>query len=280
MRFLRQISAAIVVSIVPIVIAVSQVNAAPFLTLRGSAESGDASLPGYRVSLYAAFAGPSGHARLLGRDTTGPSGHFEIRYRLPPWLPPWRQPILFVRAEKGPAMLASAIGRAPGFVVVNELTTVATGFAFAQFVDGKVIKGNRYGMRNAVHMAANMAHPKTGGIGEVLDRSPNGHETEARATFYSLANIVANCIATETGCQELFGATTLPGEAPTTTVLQAVANIAKYPWLNVSELFDLSFEEEVYGPALLPTEQPDAWTLFLTSSPPGCGGPGTCRRSP
>lgn len=56
----------------------------------------------------------------------------------------------------GAALLASAIGQAPvaGPVVVNERTTVATGFAFAQFVDGTAIEGNRYGMLNAIGMAA------------------------------------------------------------------------------------------------------------------------------
>ena len=83
-----------------------------------------------------------------------------------------------------------------------------------------------------------MADPETGGIAEVLDRSPNGNETEARPTFYSLANIVAYCIATEIGCEDLLDAATLPGGPPPSTVLQAVANIAKYPWLNVAALFD------------------------------------------
>jgi DNA-binding beta-propeller fold protein YncE len=241
------------------------VNAAHFLRLRGSVASDGTGLEGYKVSLLASFVDPVGDTRVLGSDTTDPSGEFEIRYRLPAGLPSRLRPILLVRAEKGPVMLASAIGRAPVVrpVVVNELTTVATGFAFAQFVDGKVIKGNRYGMVNAVHMAANMADPETGGIAEVLDRSPNGNETEARPTFYSLANIVAYCIATEIGCEDLLDAATLPGGPPPSTVLQAVANIAKYPWLNVAALFDLSFEQEVYGPALPPAEQPAAWTLFL-----------------
>jgi hypothetical protein len=237
----------------------SSAHAAHFQTLRGSVESDGAGLEGYEVSLLASFVGPLHPTEILGRDTTDSSGAFEIDYRLPP------RPglVLFVLAEKGPAMLASAIGQARGFVVVNELTTVATGFAFAQFVDAEVIKGNRYGMLNAVHMAANMADPETGRIAEVLDRSPNGNETEARPTFYALANIVVNCIATQTGCEALFDATTLPGGSRPTTVLEAVANIAKYPWLDVATLFDLSFEQDAYGPALAEDQEPDAWTLFL-----------------
>jgi hypothetical protein len=196
-------------------------------SLRGIVESGGTGLAAYEVSLYARFVGRLGTARVLGRATTGPAGEFEIDYQLPPGLPSSLQPMLFVRAESGPAMLASAIGQAPvpGPVVVNERTTVATGFAFAQFVDGSEIEGNRYGMLNAIRMAANMVDPKTGTVAAVLHLPPNGPETTALRTFNSLANIVAYCIATEIGCKDLFDASTVPGGARPANVLQTLAVI-------------------------------------------------------
>jgi hypothetical protein len=234
-------------------------------SLRGTVESGGTGLAGYEVSLHASFVGPLGIARVLGRATTGPAGEFAVDYQLPPGLPSSWQPLLFVRAASGPAMLASAIGRAPvtGPVVVNERTTVATGFAFAQFVDGSAIEGNRYGTLNAVHMAANLASPETGTVAAVLRLPPNGPETTALRTFNALANIVASCIATPTGCDDLFVATTVPSGPRPANVFQAVANIAKYPWLNVAELFALSFKQPTYAPALAQDQPPDAWTLFL-----------------
>jgi hypothetical protein len=235
-------------------------------TLQGIVESGGSGLEGYEVSLYARFLGRFGRARVVGRATTGPSGEFRISYDLPHWLPRSWRPLLFVRAESGSAMLASALGQAPvtGPVVVNERTTVATGFAYAQFVNETGIDGNRYGMLNAAHMAANLAHPETGTVAAVLRLPPNGPETEALPTFNSLANIVAACIADErSGCAALFEATTLPGGTPPANLLQAVANIARYPWLNVGALFDLSFEQPLYTPALAEDQPPDAWTLFL-----------------
>jgi hypothetical protein len=215
--------------------------------------------------LDARFVGPLGTAIVLGRATTGPAGEFAIDYQLPPGLPPSLQPLLFVRAESGPAMLVSAIGQAPvaGPVVVNERTTVATGFAFAQFVDGSAIAGNRYGMLNAIHMAANLVSSETGTVADVLRLPPNGPETTALQTFNALANAVAYCIATTIGCDALFDVTTVPGGPRPATVLQAVANIAKYPWLNVAELFALSFKQPAYEPALAQDQPPDAWTLFL-----------------
>jgi hypothetical protein len=131
-------------------------RSASTVSLRGTVESGGIGLEGYQVALYARFVGPFGRAKVLGSDVTGPFGEFAIDYRLPRRLPRWQQPLLFVRARSGPAMLASALGQAPvaGPVVVNERTTVATGFAFAQFVHGPAIDGNRHGMLNAAHMAA------------------------------------------------------------------------------------------------------------------------------
>ena len=106
-----------------------------------------------------------------------------------------------------------------------------------------------------------MVRAKTGNLAAVLRLPPNGSETSALPTFNSLANIVAHCVATHAGCRKLFDATTPPGGPRPTNVLQAVANIAKYPWLNVDKLFALSLEQQIYAPAL--AQKPDAWTLFL-----------------
>jgi hypothetical protein len=228
-------------------------------------ESGGIGLEGYQVALYARFVGPFGRAKVLGSDVTGPFGEFAIDYRLPRRLPRWQQPLLFVRARSGPAKLASARGQAPvaGPVVVNERTPVASGFAFAQFVHGPASAGNRHGMLNAAHMAANLAHPATGTVAAVLRLPPNGPETTALPTFNALANIVAACVADEATCEELLDAATVPGGPRPQSVLQAVANIARYPWLNVDALFDLSLQQPVYAPALPADQPPDAWTLFL-----------------
>lgn len=229
------------------------------LSLQGVVESNGVGLRGYNVALYASFVSPTQHTAVLGRDVTNSSGNFDIHYSMPSG----QQAVLFVLASRGSAMLASAIGNGPvaGPVDVNERTTIATGFSFAQFVNGAGITGNTYGMLNATHMAANMANPQTGAIAEVLGRSPNGSETETLATFNSLADMVAYCVETETGCNDLFDEATVPGGSSPANVLQAVANIAKYPWSNVTALFSLSMDNPVYAPAL--AGAPNAWTLFL-----------------
>lgn len=167
-------------------------------------------------------------------------------------------------------MLASAIGTAsnlPRMVVVNERTTVATGNAFAQFIDDKVVTGNTYGMLNAVRMAANMADPLTGEIGKVLSMSPNATETSTLPTFNSLTNVVAGCVADGSNCQKFFDVTTPPGKASPTNMLQALANLVKnpaypgYPIDVEDPVFQLSNATPIYQPAL--TRRPTNWLLFL-----------------
>ncbi|MGE3599044.1 MAG: NHL repeat-containing protein, partial [Dehalococcoidia bacterium] len=240
------------------------------LTLQGSVESGDTGLAGYSVSLYAGFANREPHWVPLGSGTSDGAGNFEITYSMPEG-PIDSEPLLFIEAARGRALLASAIGvgpdAVPARVVVNERTTVATGNAFAQFVDGDEIEGNRYGMRNAVHMAANLADPRTGAVGSVLAATPNGAETSTLATFNALANAVASCIAADDNCTSLFEAAAPPGGPPSSTVLQAVANIVKYPsypadrHMQGDPVFQLSQLTPVYQPTL--TQAPTSWLLFL-----------------
>ena len=169
-------------------------------------------------------------------------------------------------------MLASAIGNVgnvPQNVVINELTTVATGNAFAQFIGNRRIQGNPYGMSNAVQMAANLADPQSGDVGVVLASLPNATETTTLATFNSLTNAVASCVAVASNCAKLFEAATPPGGPPPSNVLQAVANIVKNPsYLNPNgtpapddPLFDLSEQREINSPYL--TQRPPSWLLFL-----------------
>jgi hypothetical protein len=240
------------------------------LTLQGSLKSRDAGLAGYSVSLYAWFVDREPHWVPLGSDRSNAVGDFRITYSIPDGLGE-SDPPLFIEATSGRAMLASAIGQGlgalRGHIVVNERTTVATGNAFAQFVDGRNIDGNRFGMSNAVRMAANLADPRTGAVGSVLASTPNGTETSTLATFDSLANTVASCVVDAANCTRLFQATAPPGGAPPSTVLQAVANIVKYPSYPADRgfpsdpVFELSTLEPVYQPAL--TQEPTNWLLFL-----------------
>ena len=240
------------------------------LMLQGKVESDGAGLATYKVSLYASFIDHGSPWRSLGSGISDASGSFRITYSVPRGLANDQQPVLFVLAERGSVTLASAIGvgsDAPVYVVVNERTTVATANAFAQFVRAERIKGNTYGMLNAVRMAANLADPKTGAVGVVLDSTPNGIDTSTLATFNALANVVAACIADRRNCAALLKAATPPGGSAPTSTLQALANIVKfpaypgYPADTDDPLFLLSKVHPIYQPAL--PHRPTNWLLFL-----------------
>ena len=239
--------------------------------LTGTVEGNGSPQSGYKVTLFASKVGEKGKVRVLGKARTDGAGKFTIRYRLREK----KKHVFYVLAEKGQAMLASAIGtgsKVPTHVVINERTTVATGTAFAQFIDGRKIRGNTFGMLNAVKMVENMANPKTGELGEVLDKSPNGGENSTRDTFNSMANIVASCVDMNTDCDTLFEETTPPGGPEPTTVLQAVANMTKFPSNNFDDLFLLSGQNVIYEPALTSDTIVTSWLLFIKFT--GAIGPG------
>ena len=238
-------------------------------TLQGTVTSAGHGLASYQVSLYGNFIQSGPPWMLLGSATTDNSGHFTISYTTDS---SWNQdqPVLFVEATQGPAVLASVIGiglNAPASVVVNELTTVATVNAYAQFIGSSSIQGNFYGMRNAFSMAGNLADPVSGNVGIVLSSTPNGTETSTNATFNSLSNVVAACVANSSNCAALISAATPTGQPPPANVLQALANVVNYPSYpgfpnnNLDPLFVLSQANPYYQPAL--TGRPTSWLLFL-----------------
>jgi hypothetical protein len=176
--------------------------------------------------------------------------------------------------------LASVLGPAPiaSRVVVNERTTVATGFALAQFISGPAVSGRAPGPQNAAGMAGNLVDVRTGGPSAVLARSPNGRETSTLRAFNSLANMLAGCVRSDRRCETLFNLTAPPrGSAPRDT-LAAVTAIARNPWQNVARLFEFARSgPTVYQPALSSSQRPAAWTLALRFVGDGhtMSGPGT-----
>jgi hypothetical protein len=51
----------------------------------------------------------------------------------------------------------------PNSVTVNELTTVASSFTNARFIEGEAISGNPLGLRIAAGNVPNLVDPATGG---------------------------------------------------------------------------------------------------------------------
>lgn len=230
--------------------------------IRGEVKSGSLPLSGMQVEAYRSGDG-SGQVRRLGGARTGPRGRFSLKLTEPTSA---RSVVYLTAGTQGRIQLAATIGQAPlpGQIVVNELTTVATGYGLAQFIAGYRVAGPSPGPRNAAMMAANLADPMTGRIASTLRTDPNGNRTSTLATFKSVANMLAGCARKASSCSRLFRLTAPPGARPPGGALQAVANIAKHPWQNVGRLASLARERPApYGGALPPGEDPAAWTMPL-----------------
>jgi hypothetical protein len=251
--------------------------------------SGTVPLRGMNVQLMAALPGDRLPVR-LGSARSGAGGAFTVHYE---GARPGQVAYLLATRPGGAAeagypiygqsyRLAAALGEGalPRRVTVNERTTVAMGFAMAQFIGvGGVVVGQNPGLRNAAAMSGDLVD-LGGGLSEVLRDFPNGGSTSTLPTFNALANLLTLCRHQGTGCVRLLSAARAPGGAPTHDTLSAAVDIARYPWHDVRRLFKLSLAAAhgrgTWSPALAQGEAPDAWTLALRfeGDPPGLDGPG------
>ncbi len=113
-------------------------------------------------------------------------------------------------------------------MVVNELTTVASAFTSARFIDGEKISGNPLGLRIAAGNAPNLVDPVTGGWGDVLLDPINStaeHDTREVNTLGSLITAFATVADDAWRTNFLKAATPIGGETPKKT-LEAMAGIA------------------------------------------------------
>jgi hypothetical protein len=244
--------------------------------LTGLVRSAGAPLGHVTVTLYRSGASRSAAAVPLGTGHTGADGRFTITY-------PTQHPsdaVLYVLVGRGTEVrLASVLGRAPapGRIVVNERTTVAVAYAFAQFLAGRDIAGPAPGPANAAAMAANLADPRTGLIGRTLAVPPNGNQTSTLATFNTLANLLVPCSRVTRDCAALLRLARPAGEPVPRGPLAALVEIARNPAHHAAALFALAQSGPTpYQPALAPSAIPDAWTLALRFDGDGrsMNGPG------
>jgi hypothetical protein len=84
-------------------------------------------------------------------------------------------------------------GTPPAQVVINEMTTVASVWTHAQFLDGTVIKGHALGLRIAAGNVPNFADLQTGGWGSAIQDPLNSGQTRTMSNFATLADMLAGC---------------------------------------------------------------------------------------
>ncbi len=199
------------------------------------------------VTLWAAGVA---EPRQLAQTQTSGDGHFQMTVQPPTG----DDSVLYLVAKGGqPAaskvsgdnkaivLLAVLGSRPPAKVVLNEMTTVASVWTGAQFLNGTALSGKALGLRIAAGNVPNLVDLETGGLGPVIQDPLNSSQTTTLATFNTLANLLAACVTRIRGdaCDTLFAVATPPaGVAPTDT-LMAAQNIARNPSNQAQQLFAL-----------------------------------------
>jgi streptogramin lyase len=281
-----------VISLLAFVILVcASVPAAAAVSIEGLVQGGGGPLANSTVMLWAASAG---QPRQLAQARTNSDGQFELGSQEAVSA----DTILYLVAKGGipavnkgsgdnPAIaLLSVLGNAPpSKIVVNEMTTVASVWTHAQFLDGTAIKGNALGLKIAAGNVPNFINLETGGWGTAIQDSLNSAATPTMASFATLATILAGCTiqVKPNACDNLFAATTSPaGKTPTDT-LGAAHSLALNSAYRPERLFALldAFYPVPQGKTLRPTPfkpylsyAPSAWTLPLKFSGGGLSAPG------
>jgi hypothetical protein len=190
------------------VIALAAVSASAADRIEGRVEGGGRAIAKANVTLWVAgLAGPKKLTETQTRDDggfdIGPTGDQE-------------SPGVLYLIAKGPdpaITLMATLGTAqPQFVTINELTTVASAWTAAQFLDGNALNGNALGLRIAAGNVPNLVNLETGGLGTAIQDPLNSSQTTTLAKFNTLGNLLSACITAMLGaCDKLFEVATPPG---------------------------------------------------------------------
>ncbi len=266
--------------------------AAAAVRIEGRVDAGGGPVASSTVTLWAASAG---EPKQLAQAKTADDGSFVVSSDETAGL----GASLYLVAKGGvasvnksggdnPALVfLSALGGAPpAKVVVNEMTTVASVWTNAQFLNGAAIKGPALSLGIAAGNVHNFVDLTTGGYGDTIANGLNSAQTPTLANFATLSNVLAGCATRveATACDSLFAAATAPdGKTPADT-LAAAESIARAPWYSPEKVFALlgDFYPTPAGkPALRPTPfepyltyAPSAWVLPLKFSGGGLSGGG------
>jgi sugar lactone lactonase YvrE len=171
-------------------------------------------------------------------------------------------------------LMATLGAKPPARVVVNELTTIASVWTAAQFLDGTAMSGHALGLKIAAGNVPNFVDLATGGWGEAIQGPLNSGETPTMANFATLADVLAGCVTrvTPDACSKLYAAATPSAGAAPTDTLTAAESIAKYPWYQPERVFALleAFYPVPQGKTMRPAPympylgfSPSAWVLPL-----------------
>jgi len=278
----------------------------------GVVHGGQSPIQGATVTLYVTSSAATGYgqaATVIGSGSTDVNGAFTISPSATSTNCPSGQFAYITSAGGYPSgspalvnnstLMMAALGSCSGvssstFVIINEVTTVAAGYALSGFtttsVSGSLYKANvsapalNRGATGTATVAAGLAHAfmnaatlASYGTGKANSQTANitvGSSTVngsvPLAEINALGDILQSCVngvTANSSCTNLFSFTpTISGNNPTNT-LQAMINLARNPYpttaaMNAtSGLFSLISSTPAFQPAL--TANPPDWSLAI-----------------
>ena len=192
------------------------VPATAAVRIEGQVQAGGGPLANSTVTLWAAS---TADPRQLAQTKTSSDGRFQIDSQETIGA----DVILYLIAKGGEAAVKKGSGDNPAVallsvlgntpppkVVVNEMTTVASVWTHAQFLNGTAIKGHALGLKIAAGNVPNFVDLQTGGWGTTIQDPLNSSQTPTMANFATLADLLSGC-ATRVkadACSKLFAAAT------------------------------------------------------------------------
>ena len=256
------------------------------VTVYGSVISGPASassaISGATITIYQI---QNGSSVPLGSTTSNGQGQFSLKIAQNS-----NGGIYYAIASKSDSIkLMASLGSGPYLsVTINELTTIASSYAFSAFLNNGLLAGSNLPLQIASDMAQNIASSESGSVSTILQQPPNAYETNTWSLVGTLGNIVSACVReAASACSDLFALTpSMQGVAPSNTI-QSLANLARNPSQNISSIFALGSASQIYSPKLTTVQGPassdplqklDAFTIaikFNNSGSTSCpfGGP-------
>jgi streptogramin lyase len=259
----------------------------PPATMHGVVQGGQKGAKAAAVTLYS--VGTTGYGSpptQLGAATTDDSGAWTITFTMPQG-----DPLVYVVAnggdvgngQNGAIALMTAIGplsSAPSSVLVNEVTTVASVYSLAQFLNPSSATAvgapasNAVGLSNAFGTVLNLVSLGTGvaltssdAFTPIVNSVTNASEAPPGPLVNTLAELLSGCIVSSqasSGCSSLFTLAKPSAEAqmPTNT-RQAILDVALHPANSVSELFALSRNGGVAFQPDLRNAAPNDFTMAI-----------------
>ena len=126
-----------------------------------------------------------------------------------------------------------------GSIVINELTSVGSVWPNAQLLNGENIEGSDTAMAIGSGHVQHLVNVNTGQYGTTLLNGSNLPNSETMVRLNALSNLLALCgnSKTEKGCEKFLSLTN------STNTLDALISIARTPWQQASELYELFTEQ-------------------------------------